>query len=302
MNRRSFIYKSTAIATTGMVYPIPNLWAKKEYEKITILHTNDVHSRIEPFPTGSRLAGKGGYAKRAAIIKHIREREKNVILLDAGDLIQGTPYFNLFNGELEIKLMNAMQYDVTTIGNHDFDAGMDGLKNMVDLANFSFVSSNYNFDDTEVAGQILKHKIIEKENIKIGIFGLGIQLDGLVPELKYKNTTYLKPFYIAEQTASFLKKEANCDLVICLSHLGYQYKDKTPSDKQLAQATNNIDLIIGGHTHTLFNQPEVLKNVDGARVLVNQVGWGGTHVGRVDFYFEKKSRKFKVEPHIVIST
>jgi len=185
---------------------------------------------------------------------------------------------------------------------HDFDAGMDGLKNMVDLANFSFVSSNYNFEDTELAGQILNYKIIDKNNIKVGVFGLGIQLDGLVPALKYGKTTYSKPFDVAKQTATFLKKEANCDLVICLSHLGYQYKDKTPSDKQLAQATNNIDLIIGGHTHTLFNQPEVLKNVDGARVLVNQVGWGGTHVGRVNFYFDKKSRKIKVEPHIVIST
>jgi len=289
MNRRSFIYKSTAFATAGLVYPIPNLWAKKEYEKITILHTNDVHSRIEPFPKGSRLAGKGGYAKRAAIIKQIREREKNVLLFDAGDLIQGTPYFNLFNGELEIKLMNEMKYDATTIGNHDFDAGMDGLKNMIDLANFPFISSNYSFEDTELGKQVLNYKVIEKNNIKIGIFGLGIQLDGLVPSLKYENTKYLNPFDIAKQTAAFLKNEADCDMVICLSHLGYQYRDKTPSDKQLAQTTNNIDLIIGGHTHTLFNQPEVLKNVDGARVLINQVGWGGTHVGRVDFYFEKKN-------------
>lgn len=302
MNRRSFIYKSTALASVGLTYPSVNLFAKKEYEKITILHTNDVHSRIEPFPKGARMAGKGGYAKRAAIIKYIREREKNVLLLDAGDLIQGTPYFNLFNGELEIKLMNAMQYDVTTIGNHDFDAGMDGLKNMVDLANFSFVSSNYNFENTALAKQIFKYKIIDKDNIKIGLFGLGIKLEGLVPTEKYRDTTYVTPIDVARETASFLKNEAQCDLVICLSHLGYQYKDKTPSDKQLAQTTNNIDLIIGGHSHTLFNQPEILKNVDGARVLVNQVGWGGTHVGRVDFYFEKKSRKIKVEPHIVIST
>ncbi len=302
MNRRSFIYKSTAIATSGMLAPIPKIWAKKAYDKITILHTNDVHSRIEPFPVGGRLAGKGGYAKRAAIIKYIRAQEKNVLLLDAGDLIQGTPYFNLFNGELEIKLMNAMQYDVTTIGNHDFDAGMDGLENMVDSANFPFVSCNYNFDNTNLKNKISNYKIIKKSNIKVGIFGVGIQLEGLVPAEKYTDTTYVTPLNVARETASFLKNEANCDLVVCLSHLGYQYKDKTPSDKHLAQATNNIDLIIGGHTHTLLNQPEILKNVDGARVLVNQVGWGGTHVGRVDFYFEKKSRKIKVEPHIVIST
>jgi len=187
MNRRAFIYNtSTVIAASNFLFANDAL-AKSKYEELAILHTNDVHSRIEAFPEGSKYAGMGGYAKRATLIKKIRATEDNVLLLDAGDLIQGTPYFNLFNGALEIKLMNELGYDATTIGNHDFDAGMKGLEKLIDEANFKFVSSNYNFDKTNISGKVTKHKILYKGNIKIGVYGLGIALKGLVPD---KNTTF----------------------------------------------------------------------------------------------------------------
>lgn len=301
MNRRAFIYNtSTVIAASNFLFANDAL-AKSKYEELAILHTNDVHSRIEAFPEGSKYAGMGGYAKRATLIKKIRATEDNVLLLDAGDLIQGTPYFNLFNGALEIKLMNELGYDATTIGNHDFDAGMKGLEKLIDEANFKFVSSNYNFDKTNISGKVTKHKILYKGNIKIGVYGLGIALKGLVPDKNTENTVYENPYETALYTENYLKNE-NCNLIICLSHLGYKYKNNidTPSDIQLASKTKYTNMIIGGHTHTLLTQPQIFTNSIGDNVLINQVGWGGTHVGLVKYYFKKNSDKIKVQPHIVI--
>lgn len=303
MNRRSFIYNSTAALAASNFLFVNDAFAKSNYEQITILHTNDVHSRIEAFPEGSKYAGMGGFAKRATLIKKIRATEPNVLLLDAGDLIQGTPYFNMFNGTLEIKLMNELGYDVTTIGNHDFDAGMNGLEKLIDEANFKFVSSNYNFEKTNIKNKVLKHHIINKGAVKIGIYGLGIGLKGLVPDIKCENTKYENTYETAIYTENYLKNEMACDLVICLSHLGYRYQNNktSPSDVLLAAKTKHTDLIIGGHTHTLLTQPKILTNSIGNNVLITQVGWGGTHVGLVKYYFNKKTKKLKVQPHIVIS-
>lgn len=292
-NRRKFI-KQSLLAGGGLLalnaLPFSSFaLADKKHTKITILHTNDVHSHIEPFPKNDpKHANLGGAARRAAIINDIRNREKNVLLLDAGDIFQGTPYFNKYLGELDFKLMSLMQYDAATIGNHDFDNGIDGLKNVLPHASFPFINSNYDFSNTILYNDVLKHKIFIKENIKIGVFGLGVELEGLVNKNHYKETIYQNPIEIAQQTTSYLKNEEQCDLVICLSHLGYSYKNNKVSDLVLAEQTNNIDLIIGGHTHTFLEKPTEVKNLSQKKVLVNQVGWAGINLGRIDFYVTTK--------------
>jgi len=256
-------------------------------KKITILHTNDTHSHIDPFPADHpKNPNMGGAARRAAIIESIRKEEKNVLLLDAGDIFQGTPYFNYYGGELEFKLMSMMQYDVATMGNHDFDNGIDGFYAQLPHAKFDFVSANYDFKNTVLNDIVKPYKIIIKDGIKIGIFGLGVQLDGLVDKKLYKETVYNNPIEVAQDMTRILKEEKKCDLVICLSHLGFKYKDEPekPSDIVLAQKTKNIDLIIGGHTHTFLDKPVIEKNSEGKEVLINQVGCFGVNLGRIDFY------------------
>ena len=295
-NRRTFIksFGAATIATGLGVLPLEVLAQNQKLNQLTILHTNDVHSRIEPFPMdGGRFQGLGGAARRAAMISKIRKEEKNVLLLDSGDIFQGTPYFNFFGGELEFKLMSKMNYDVATIGNHDFDGGINGLHTQLKHANFSFVSSNYDFSDTILADSVKPYKIIQKGNLKIGILGLGIELEGLVPQELYKNTRYLSPIELANKNASILKNDEQCDLVICLSHLGYKYRSgEQVDDIKLAKNSQYIDIILGGHTHTFLDKPDVLKNKDNKPVLVHQVGWAGIVLGRLDVYFEKTTKKF----------
>ncbi len=294
MKRRSFLKKaagSTLFLSSGS-FPLEVL-AAPETMKLTILHTNDVHSRIEPFPMdGSDYAGMGGAAKRAGLIKKIRATEKNVLLFDCGDIFQGTPYFNKFGGELEFKLMSKMGYDASTLGNHDFDAGLDGLNKQLPHTNFPFLVSNYDFSDTPVAGKIEDYRVFEKEGFRIGVFGLGIELEGLVPPVLFGETRHLDPIKQANKTAAILRGEEGCDYVICLSHLGYTYKNGKICDITLAKQTNNIDLILGGHTHTFMEQPDQVANKSGKMVLINQAGWAGLLLGRLDVFFEH-NRKSK---------
>ena len=262
---------------------------KSEY-KLTILHTNDQHSRIEPFDaTDARNANKGGFARRATLIQQIREQEKNILLLDSGDIFQGTPYFNFYGGELEFKLMSMMGYDASTMGNHDFDNGLEGFLKVLPNAQFPFITSNYDFSNTILDGKTEKYKIFNKNGIRVGIFGVGIELDGLVGKKQYQETKYLDPVETAQHYADFLKKDKKCDLVICLSHIGYDFRDEPNkiSDKKLASKTDNIDLILGGHTHTFLPEPQSFTNKSGRNVLVNQVGFAGLLLGRIDFYFDK---------------
>jgi 5'-nucleotidase len=258
--------------------------------KLTILHTNDVHSRIDPFPTtDSRYPGLGGFARRAEMVKQIRDEEKNVLLLDSGDIFQGTPYFNYYGGELEFKLMSEMGYDAATFGNHDFDNGIDGLTRQLPYAKFPFINSNYELSDTALSETTLKNKVFVKDGIRIGVFGLGIELEGLVNPKLYGNIRYTDPIAEANKQALFLKNEENCDLVICLSHLGYDYNfekynfDKERiCDKRVAENCQNVDIILGGHTHTFLDQPEYFINKAGKKVMVCQVGWAGIKLGRID--------------------
>ena len=290
MNRRYFIEKTT-LGTAGLTAASGILlqsFSKAKETKITILHTNDVHSHIDPFgPNEGRNANLGGMARRAALIDHIRQNNPYTLLLDAGDIFQGTPYFNYYGGELEFKLMSKLKYDLATIGNHDFDNGIESLYAQLPHAAFEFVSANYDFSNTIMNTHVKPFKVFEKGGIKIGVFGLGIELSGLVEQQLYKETKYLDPVEIAQDITRILKDEEKCDLIICLSHLGYEYK-KNPekiSDILLAERTKHIDLIIGGHTHTFLDKPTVVKNSEGKNTLVNQVGCYGLYLGKIDFYF-----------------
>lgn len=289
MKRRDFIQKTAASsALLGLANIGLSSFTTPETKKITILHTNDVHSHIDPFPADHpRNPNMGGAARRAALIESIRKEEEHVLLLDAGDIFQGTPYFNYYGGELEFKLMSMMQYDVATMGNHDFDNGIDGFYAQLPHAKFDFVSANYDFKNTVLNEIVKPYKIINKGGIKIGVFGLGIELDGLVDKKMYKETVYNNPIEVAQDMTRILKHNKKCDLVICLSHLGFSYKNEPNkiSDLDLAKKTKDIDLIIGGHTHTFLDKPVIEKNADGKDVLINQVGCYGLNLGRIDFYF-----------------
>ena len=291
-NRRRFI-KQSGLGILGLSL-VPQLsFAKKGDVKITILHTNDMHSHIQPFTSG-RNKGLGGMAQRAGLINSIREKEDHVLLLDAGDIFQGTPYFNFYGGELEFKLMSKMKYDAVTLGNHDFDNGLEGFSKQLAHANFPFLIANYDFSDTILKDKFKAYKVFNKGGIKVGVFGIGIELDGLVPKKLYGNTIYKDPIETANKYAILLKKEKKCDLVICLSHLGFKYKNEKVSDMVLATQSHDIDLIIGGHTHTFLKKPVRMLNLDKKEVIINQVGWAGINIGKVDFHFSQKGAEKKV--------
>ena len=298
MKRRSFFQQF--ILSTGGILLAPNILAQaktKKAKKITILHTNDTHSNIDPFPENhSKYPGMGGVAKRFEIIEKIRREEDNVILLDAGDIFQGTPYFNTFNGNIEMKLMSKMGYDASTMGNHDFDIGLEGFKAAKKHANFPFLCSNYDFSNTVLQNETKPYHVFNKGGIKVGVFGIGVELDGLVSKGNYGDTVYQNPIKVANRTAEILKEEG-CDLIICLSHLGFSYDSREKvSDLVLASQTQNIHVIIGGHTHTFLEKPIIEKNLIGELVLVNQVGWAGLQLGRIDIDISSKmKRKSNIE-------
>lgn len=291
MERRKFI-RNTAASTSlltlsGLGLNSCNVSKKKH---ITILHTNDVHSHVDAFPNDhADFPGLGGLARRAGLVDSIRKENPNTFLFDAGDIFQGTPYFNFYGGELEFKLMSMLNYDATTIGNHDFDNGIDGLLAQMPYAKFNFISANYDFSNTVLDGLTEPYKIYEKDGIKVGVYGLGIKLDGLVTKQLFKETEFLDPYELATDMETKLKKEEKCDLVICLSHLGYEYNSQKPDDLKLAKRTKYTDLIIGGHTHTFLDKPTVVTNAAERDVLVNQVGCFGVNLGRIDFYFDNST-------------
>ena len=303
MKRRSFIKQSSALIATSTITPFDIGVNDIKGTRITILHTNDVHSHIDPFgPNEGRNANRGGIARRAVLVNQIRTQNKNTLLLDAGDIFQGTPYFNYYGGELEFKLMSMLKYDAVTIGNHDFDNGIEGLYKQLPHAKFDFLSANYDFTNTILDTHVKPFKIFIREGIKIGVFGHGIELYGLVDKKMFKETKYMDPIEIAIETTRVLKSEG-CDLIICLSHLGYHYKKnpKKVSDLILAKSTSNIDLIIGGHTHTFLKKPTVVKNKVGKNTLVNQVGCYGLYLGQIDFYFDlEKNKKSDSKTTIIV--
>ncbi len=292
LNRRTFLTRT--VQASGLLlaggFPFDALAATGGGTKLTILHTNDVHSRMEPFPNaeGEKFPGQGGVVARAALIDKIRNEEAQVLLLDCGDIFQGTPYFNLYKGEPEITAMSLMGYDAATMGNHDFDAGVEGFATQLPHATFPILTANYEFNRTALEGKTQPYKVFQKGPVKVGVFGLGIELKGLVPDDACKGVVYLEPLQRAQMMADKLTKEEGCHLVICLSHLGYDYNYRKVSDKVLAKETSGIDLILGGHTHTFLDEPTLLRNKEGKEVLINQVGWAGLRLGRIDILFDKK--------------
>lgn len=301
MERRKFLQHSAVLGAGVALSPSLLAYPKRpeSLRKITILHTNDTHSNIETFPANhAAFPSRGGVARRHTLIQQIRREEKHVLLFDAGDIFQGTPYFNKFNGTLEMKLMSMMGYDCATMGNHDFDIGLEGFLAAKEFAHFPFVCSNYDFSNTLLKNKTLPYTTFLKDNLKIGVFGIGVELEGLIMKANYGDTIYHDPIEIANKWAKYLRMEETCDLVICLSHLGFQYRQNKVSDKVLAASTANIDLIIGGHTHTFLEKPNYSKNSEGKLVLINQVGWAGLALGRIDFYLgdRKKHKGYELIP------
>jgi len=297
-NRRTFL-KQTILGggalTLGLIPK--ELFASGELIRLTVMHTNDMHCHLDPFPADhAEYPGKGGLVRIASMVNQCRKENPNLLLLDAGDMFQGTPYFNYFKGDLIVKVMSKMGYDAGTIGNHEFDNGMGDILSAINNAGFPLISSNYDFSDTILNGHVKTQLILEKGGVKVGIYGLGIELNGLVGTLNYGKTQYLDPLETALKMESVLKNDYKCDLVICLSHLGLSYEHNKISDMTLAPQTKFTDLIVGGHTHSFLEKPLVLKNADGNLVLVNQAGWAALETGKIEFLFDRRSkRKHPVE-------
>jgi 5'-nucleotidase len=282
---RRKLFQEFGLLSFGLLLPkwLGALTNRTQHPELVILHTNDTHSQIDPLPANhSKYPNQGGIMARAAMIAQYREQHPHILLLDAGDFFQGTPYFNRFHGVLEMKLMSELGYDVVTLGNHDFDIGVQGFMNAQQHAKFKFVNANYDFGQTPMASVIQPFQIIEKGKYKIGVFGLGIDLNGLVPQGNYEGIGMQDPFASAAAVVKELKG-AKCNLIICLSHLGYQYEDQSkPSDMLLAERISGIDLILGGHTHTFMQAPTKVTQPDGHAVWIHQVGWAGVRLGAIE--------------------
>lgn len=288
IDRRKFLTQTTAATTFVSLGGLSLSSCSSTKKHITILHTNDVHSHIDSFPKSHEsYPSMGGLANRANLVNQIRNENPNTLLFDAGDIFQGTPYFNFYGGELEFKLMSMLKYDAATIGNHDFDNGVSGLYAQLPHASFQLLSANYDFSNTLMDGHVKPYNVYTVDDIKIGVYGLGINLEGLVNKKQYQETVYLNPYEIAADTERTLKEVEKCDIIVCLSHLGYSYENiERPDDLKLANLTEYTNLIIGGHTHTFLDKPTVVKNKNGLNILVNQVGCYGINLGRIDFYLD----------------
>lgn len=294
INRREFLQLATSGgALLGLGFLTSGFKKTGNHKvKIVILHTNDVHSHLEPFPSNDpKYPGLGGIERRSALIRAVRAKEKNVILLDAGDIFQGTPYFNMFGGEVEMKLMTSMGYDASAIGNHDFDGGLDNLAKQLQHAAFPLLCANYDFTGTAMEGKTVPYRIFEHEGVKTGIFGLGIELHGLVDSRLYGKTIYIDPIIKAAEMVKELRDEKKCDVVVCLSHLGFKYENDKVSDMVLAKKSRGIDVIIGGHTHTFLDKATIVKNRENEDVVIAQVGWAGIRLGKIEILTDKNSKE-----------
>jgi 5'-nucleotidase len=290
-DRRQFLKKSaySGVGLIGMkAFPLADL-PREEVRSLVIAHTNDMHSHIDPFPANHHeYPGQGGMETRATEIDQLRSEHGEILLLDSGDIFQGTPYFNYFGGRLELELMSLMGYDAATMGNHDFDGGMDGFLKAKQKADFPFICSNYDMGDSPLMGHTVDHTIIKKGGIRIGLFGLGIELQGLVEEKLCRGVQYNDPVSVAKEKVDYLKGDERCDIVICLSHLGFRYQSKKISDVSLAEQVSGIDLILGGHTHTFLDQMEKVIHENGWVTRINQVGWAGLRLGVINLEMSKE--------------
>lgn len=252
---------------------------------VTLLQTSDVHSRVEPIAsnTADKYAGLGGFVRRATMVQELRRELPDLLLLDCGDFSQGTPYYNLFQGEVEVKLMNEMKYAAATIGNHEFDFGLENMARLFRMAEFPIVCANYGVEGTPLEGLVKPYTILEHDGLRIGIFGLSPMMEGLVQADKCEGVVYKDPVVTGNEIAAKLKEVEKCDAVVCLSHLGISY-----DVKNLIPETRNIDVVLGGHSHTFMQVPEVILNLDGKNVSLSHTGRSGIFVGRTDLTFNKE--------------
>lgn len=254
-------------------------------KKITILATNDTHSRIEPLPdTDKNYPSMGGTEARSAFINKIRKEKRNVLLFDAGDFVQGTPYFNLFHGRVEAQVMNLMKYDAGTLGNHEFDYGIDTLKMVIDKLDYPIVCCNYDFSGTSLRGKIKPYVILKKYGLKIGVLGIGVDPEGLIQKDKYEGMVFMPVVSTVNKYTELLKNKEKCDLIICLSHIGYT------EDIKLAEQSRYIDIIIGGHSHTFMEKPDIRKDMDGKNVTIFQTGKNGVYINKFEVELDKKKK------------
>jgi 5'-nucleotidase len=295
INRRTFLTTSAAFGATIAAFPRDFLHASAADTVITILHTNDTHSQIDPLPANDVNAGKGGVARRATLVKRIRKENPNTLLVDAGDVLQGTPYFNFYKGEVEYKAMSAIGYDAGTLGNHEFDNGVEALAAALKFANFDVVSANYDVKGTVLEQRVKRYVVKTVAGIKIGLFGLGVSPAGLITPDNFKGVTYIDPVVAARDVVKKLREEERCALVVGMSHLGY-YEDGQRGDSLVAAQVDGIDFIASGHTHTFMKAPVFQTQPCGNKTMIFQVGKSGIHLGRVDFTFRGgKMASFKAQ-------
>ena len=284
INRRTFLTASAAFGVAVIACRRDVLTASAADTRITILHTNDTHSQIDPLPANDANAGKGGVARRATLVKRVRKENPNTLLVDAGDVLQGTPYFNFYKGEVEYKAMSAVGYDVGTLGNHEFDNGVEALAAALKFATFDIVSANYDVKGTVLEQRVKRYVVKTVGGIRIGLFGLGVSPAGLITPDNFKGVTYIDPVVAAREVVKKLREEERCELVVCMSHLGYN-ADAQRGDSFVASQVDGIDFIASGHTHTFMKEPVTQTQPCGAKTLIFQVGKSGIYVGRVDFTF-----------------
>ncbi len=254
-----------------------------------IYHTNDMHSRIDPYPTtfGDTLfAGKGGLVRRASFLEIERAKHKDLLLFDSGDFSQGTPYYNLFKGEVEIRAMNEMNYDACTIGNHEFDFGLENMARLFRMAKFPIVCANYDVRGTVLEGLVKPYVVLRRNGLRIGVFGVGTVLEGLVARENYGDVKFQDPVRRAQEVSTHLKLKEKCDVIICLSHLGWMLGDY--NDVKLIQNTRYIDVVLGGHSHSFFETIKYYDNADGKPVGVQQMGKSSVYVGKITLELKKK--------------
>ncbi len=275
--------KTKYILTALLIGSACGMSATGENEvELRIVHTNDTHScvmPVSPHSSDTALADKGGFVRRAALVRDLRAEDNSLLLFDSGDFSQGSAYYNLYKGEVEVKLMNEMRYDAATIGNHEFDFGLENMARIFRMAGFPIVCANYHVEGTVLEGLVKPYVILERKGVKIGVFGLGTQLEGMVASENYAGVIYEDPITAANRVTDILKNREHCDLVVCLSHLGWQIDGI--DDSEVIPATRDIDIVLGGHSHTYMERPEVVKNADGEYVYCNQMGKHGRYVGEL---------------------
>jgi 5'-nucleotidase len=298
MNRRHFVLGAAALAASGIARTARA--AAPVAGRVTLLHTNDTHSRLEPFERG-KLQGQGGIARRAALIARIRAAQPHTLVLDAGDIFQGTPYYNAFGGCAEFETMSAAGYDAVTLGNHDFDKGVEALVRAMQFARFSFLSANYDVDDAGLRARVTPYEVREVGGRRIGLFGLGVSFANLVAASLHKGVRYREPIPVARAMVETLRRDHGVDAVVAISHLGYFGHDAEPGDVELAEAVPGIDVIIGGHTHTFLEAPHWVRPATPTACAIMQVGSSGTHLGQVDLTFGVGGTRVAARAHPILA-